>query len=88
MKEILLFVMEGCPHCDLAMQYQAALLSQRPQWRDIPLRIVDETVETDFANGFDYYYVPTYYVGEEKVHEGHAEPADVERVFRLAAGEE
>lgn len=88
MKEILLFVMAGCPHCDLALEYQEQLLFRHPQWRDVPLKMVDETAEPDFADGFDYYYVPTYYVGGEKVHEGHAEPGDVERVFRLAAGED
>ena len=36
---------------------------------------------------FDYYYVPCYYVGGEKVHEGHAERADVEAVFRAALKE-
>lgn len=38
-----------------------------------PLRIVDERAEADYADSFDYYYVPCYYVGGEKVHEGHAE---------------
>jgi len=40
-----------------------------------------------YADTFDYYYVPCYYVDGVKVHEGHAERADVEAVFRAAAGE-
>ena len=32
-------------------------------------------------------HVPCYYVDGVKVHEGHAERADVEAVFRAAAGE-
>lgn len=87
MKGILLFVMDGCPHCKLALRYQRELLSEHPEWGDVPVKIVDETMEPNFAGGFDYYYVPTYYVGDEKVHEGHAEKEDVEKVFRLAAGE-
>ncbi len=86
MKEILLFVMDGCPHCDLALQYQEELFQLHPEWRSIPLRMVDETRDPAYADRFDYYYVPTYYVDGEKVHEGHAEKADVERVFLLAAG--
>ena len=39
------------------------------------------------GGAFDYYYVPCYYVDGVKVHEGHAERADVEAVFRAAAGE-
>ena len=48
---------------------------------------MDETRDPAFADRFDYYYVPTYYVDGQKVHEGHAERDDVEKVFRLAAGE-
>ena len=87
MREILLFILPGCPHCELALRLQEELLREHPQWRDIPLRIVDESRERAFADGHDYYYVPTWYVGGEKVFEGHAEKADVERVLRLAAGE-
>ena len=49
--------------------------------------MVDDAAEPDFADTFDYYYVPCYYVDGVKVHEGHAERADVEAVFRAAAGE-
>ena len=49
--------------------------------------MVDESWETALADAHDYYYVPTWYVGGEKVFEGHAEPEDVARVWRLAAGE-
>lgn len=87
MKEIMLFVMAGCPHCRLALQFQDELFAAYPEWRDIPLKIVDETRERAFADQFDYYYVPSYYVDGQKVHEGHAERRDVEKVFRLAAGE-
>lgn len=87
MKEILLFIMETCPHCKLARSFQEELFAAHPQWRDIPLRMVDERLEPEFANSHDYYYVPTYYVDGVKIHEGHAEKADVEKVFRAAMGE-
>lgn len=48
--------------------------------------MVDEAAEPAYADTFDYYYVPCYYVDGVKVHEGHAERADVEAVFRAAAG--
>ena len=88
MKEILMFILPGCPHCKLALRTQEKLLEEHPQWRDIPLRMVDESWETALADAHDYYYVPTWYVGGEKVFEGHAEPEDVARVWRLAAEEE
>ena len=87
MKEILLFYLPGCPHCQLAFQFQRELIAAHPDWGNIPIRTVDESRERALADSYDYYYVPTYYVDGQKIHEGHAERADVERVFRLAAGE-
>ncbi len=55
MKEIQLFILKGCPHCKLALAYQQELLAERPQWREVPLRIVDERAEADYADSFDYY---------------------------------
>lgn len=87
MKEITLFVLKSCPHCKLALKLQEELLAEHPDWRNIPLRLVDETAEADYAGSFDYYYVPCYYVDGVKVHEGHAERGDVENVFRAAAAD-
>lgn len=88
MKEILLFYLPGCPHCKLAFQFQKELIATHPSWESIPIRTVDESRERALADSYDYYYVPTYYVDGQKVHEGRAERSDVERVFRLAAGED
>ena len=87
MKDILMFVLPGCPHCRLALKLQEELMAEHPAWRDIPIRIVDESREAAFADAHDYYYVPTWYVDGKKVFEGHAEKEDVEKVLRLAAGE-
>ena len=87
MKDVLMFVLPGCPHCKLALKFQEELMDANPAWRDIPIRIVDESLEAAFADAHDYYYVPTWYVDGEKVFEGHAEKEDVEKVLRLAAGE-
>lgn len=85
MKDVLMFILSGCPHCRYALEAQQALLEARSEWREIPLRIVDESKERALADAHDYYYVPTWYVGGEKVFEGHAEPEDVERIWRIAA---
>ena len=49
--------------------------------------MVDERREAALADSYDYYYVPSYYVNGKKLHEGHAEKADVEAVYRAALGE-
>lgn len=83
-KDVLLFVLKGCPHCKQALRYQQELLDEHPAWREIPLSIVDEREDRALAASHDYYLVPAYYVDGEKLHEGHAEQEDVARVLRLA----
>lgn len=87
MKEVILFKLANCPHCKLALQFQEELFREHPAWKDVPLKIIDEAQDPETAGAYDYYYVPTYYVDGKKVHEGHAEREDVEKVFRLAAEE-
>lgn len=84
MKDILMFKLASCPHCKLALRFMDELTAEHPAWKDVPLRIVDEREEAALAGSYDYYYVPAYYVDGVKVHEGHAERDDVERVFRAA----
>lgn len=84
MKEILLFKLASCPHCKLALKLMEELTAEHPEWKDVPVKIVDEREEAALADSYDYYYVPTYYVDGVKVHEGHAEKEDVEKVYRAA----
>lgn len=84
---VLLFVMSGCPYCRQTLGWMEELFSRHPEYRSIPLRIVDETRERDLASRYDYYYVPTFYVGAEKVHEGACSAAVVESVFARAWAE-
>ena len=37
-----------------------------------------------YAAKFDYFYVPTFYVGTEKLHEGVPSKEAIERVFAAA----
>lgn len=83
-----MFVQQGCPHCKRAFKWQEALTEKfHPEWRDVPVRVVDELEEKEYAGSFDYYYVPSYYVDGVKVHEGPVTQQDVERVFETALSE-
>ena len=83
-----MFVQQGCPHCKRAFKWQEVLTEKfHPEWRDVPVRVVDELEEKEYADSFDYYYVPSYYVDGVKVHEGPVTQEDVERVFALALAE-
>lgn len=80
-----MFVQKGCPHCKRALKWHEVMFTKlHPEWADIPLRIVDEEEEKALADTYDYYYVPSYYIEGEKVHEGPVTQQDVERIFETA----
>lgn len=72
-----------CPHCQLALRCLAELQTQ-DKYKDLVIEKINEREQPEVADQYDYYYVPTFYVDEEKVHEGHAEMEDVQRVLDLA----
>lgn len=84
MQEILMMVMTGCPHCQRAFEMMEALREQYPEFQSIPVKVVNETLEPDFAATLDYYYVPTFFVAGVKLHEGKPTKDAVEAVFRYA----
>ena len=84
MKKITMFVMETCPHCARALAWMDELYAENPAYKAIEIEKIDEEKYADIAAQYDYYYVPTYYVGEEKRHEGVASLDIVRQVFDAA----
>lgn len=70
MKKITLFYQPRCPFCKMAFRFFDELCSEHPEFKQLEIETIDELAHPDVADRYDYYYVPTYYVGEEKVHEG------------------
>lgn len=84
MKEVMLFVLKNCPYCVEALKWQEELMEEYPELREIPVRVVDERKEAALADSYDYYYVPCYFVGGVKMHEGAASREKVENALRSA----
>ena len=84
MKQVLYFYLDGCPYCRQADRWTEEVLGEHPEYAAVEVRKVEERRERDFANKFDYYYVPTYYVDGVKVHEGAASKAVIESVYQKA----
>ena len=70
MKDILMMILSDCPYCHSADRMIAQLTAENPAYESLTIKRVDEAVEVEFANSLDYYYVPTFYVGGEKLLEG------------------
>ena len=73
--------MESCPYCKSARKWMNEIFESDVKYTEIPLIIIDEVEEPDLAAKFDYYYVPTYYIDDTKVHEGAASFEIVKKVF-------
>ena len=84
MQEITMFHMKTCPYCVKAKGFIETLLQENPKYGEIKINYIDEQVEVELANSYDYYYVPTFYVNGEKLHEGAATLEDVREVFKAA----
>ncbi len=86
MKPIKLFYQAHCPFCKRAFNYIDEL-KKRPEYSDIVIETIEETEQPALADRYDYYYVPTFYIGERKVHEGGIFLDEVEALFQQALAE-
>ena len=84
MKELKMFMFEGCPHCKRAKEMISELLAGHPEYKDVPFVMIDEKKEPEVADKYDYYYVPTFFVGSEKIAEGVPTEEGVEKAFSTA----
>mgnify|MGYP000867571943 CR=1 FL=1 len=84
MKKIKLFYIEGCPHCRKAFKILEELKAKNPQYSKIDVEYIDENKDVVSANLYDYYYVPTFFVDDVKMHEGVPTKEKIERVLQEA----
>ena len=69
MKTVKLFYLKDCPFCKKAFAYIDEL-KKLDSYKDIEFELIEESEQSELANQYDYYYVPTFYIDEEKIHEG------------------
>lgn len=84
MKEVRMFMQANCPHCKKCLVLMEELFESHPEYKEVPLVMIDERIDPVTADKYDYYYVPTFYVGEVKEHEGVPSQETVENVFKKA----
>lgn len=84
MKNVQMFIQKSCPFCKQALSWMEELKEENPEYSKVEVTIVDELLQADLANQYDYYYVPTYYIEGVKVHEGAASKDIVRNVYEKA----
>lgn len=57
---------------------------ENPEFSKVEMKVIDEGVNPEIAGQYDYYYVPTYYVEDVKVHEGVASKDIIRNVYLKA----
>ena len=83
MKAIKIFYLKDCPFCKKAFAYIDELKKQ-DAYKGIEFELIEESEEAELADLYDYYYVPTFYIDGEKVHEGGIFPNEVEEILKMA----
>jgi len=84
MKEVKMFMFEGCPHCQRAEEMITEIFAEHPEYASVPFTVIDERKNPEIAEEYDYYYVPTFYTGDVKMMEGVPSKEAIEKVFAKA----
>ena len=63
------FILSSCPYCLQAGELIEELYAERPAFSDIEIDFIDEADEPELAERYDYYRVPSFFLGEEKLYE-------------------
>lgn len=61
-----LFYLKNCPYCKKAFTY----IEKHNKQYHVEIELIEETEQAELANTYDYYYVPCFFKGNEKIHEG------------------
>lgn len=81
MKQLTMFYLENCPFCKRAFKYIEELKKENPEFAKIEIKTIEESQEPELAEKFNYYYVPTFYVDDKKVHEGGIYKPEVKKIL-------
>ena len=85
MKDITVLITDWCLHCKRAINWIDEVKQENPKYKEIKVEIIDEEKTPEIAKQYDYYYVPTYFVGKRKAFEGGTTKEIVRKVFEEAS---
>ena len=79
--KLTLFILADCPFCKRALKYIDELKKEYPEFQSIELDIIEEDKQEAPDSSYEYYYVPTFFLGKEKLHEGGIYKEEVKAMF-------
>ena len=81
MKELTYFYLSGCPYCREANRWIEELTRENPAFEAVKINAHEEREEKQLADSYDYYHVPCFFLGQEKLHEGAATKEKIRAVL-------
>ena len=84
MKPILHIRGSYCPFCRQASAIMQELFVEHPEYREIPMAILDEVSQRTETEKYDYNLVPCFFIEGERVFEGVPSKAVIQDVFERA----
>ena len=71
MKALTMFYLDDCGYCAKARRALEELYAEKPEYREIPIHMIEESMEPELADQYDYYAVPSFFDGKKKLFEAH-----------------
>lgn len=71
MKKITFLYWETCPYCRQARRTMGELIEEAPVYDEIDIEWIETRHNKEAASKYEYDYVPTMFIGEEKMYEAH-----------------
>jgi len=83
-KPVKMMILDTCPYCRRAFEMMDQLRKQHPEYEKVQIEVIGESKEPEKTEGYDYWYVPTFFVDGRKILEGVPTLEKVEQVFQEA----
>lgn len=82
MKKLKMFHATWCPHCINSIKWIDELKSENEQYKNIHIELIDYEKSPEKMSGYSFYYVPTFYLDDEKIFEGAPTKSIIEEILQ------
>lgn len=83
MKQLTILYLGHCPYCRSMKKAITELTEQNPPYRSVPIEWIEESLQASLAERYDYWYVPSIFMENEKLFE--TKPSDNYTTLKAAA---
>ncbi len=68
--KITYFYLANCPHCRNADRIIQEIVAEDSKYAGVTFEKIEESQNKALADSYDYWYVPCFYLGKQKLMEG------------------